>query len=180
MGNQAFMYKSTRILTAILIASAPFAATAGSYGTAGVSDDKVGRATASADTVWCERIEARVSRTLFAQMDCGDTVGASSAVAGERITNGRRTLKDFFTVKRNGPVKDPKESDDPDSPIRVVPNEPDDDNPSNEPVGKWDRLEDFGINRDNLFDQDSNTFEQIKDFANNTDHGGDWSGFDLD
>ena len=172
MGNQAFMRNTAKVLAVMAVAAAPASVSAGSYGSAGVSDAKVGR-TAATDTVWCERIEANVPRNLFAQMEC-----ASPAVAGERITN-RRTLKDFFTVRRNGPTKDPKENDDPDR--RVTTNTPDDDPDTptaNEPVGKWDRLNDLGVTPSNFNRQSPDFKEEFQDFFEENGGRGDWSGFD--
>ena len=171
MGNQAFMGRPAKVLAVIVMATLPTSGFAGSYGSAGVSDATVGQ-TAAADTIWCERIEARVPRNLFARMEC-----ASSAVAGERITN-RRTLRDFFTVRRNGPVKDPAENDDPDR--RVTTNTPDDDPntpTANQPTAKWDRLGDLGVTPQNINRQSPEFQQEFQDYFEENGGRGDWSGF---
>lgn len=44
-------------------------------------------------------------------------------------------------------------------------------------TSKWDRLADFGVNRDNYKDQDRGLLDQIKDFRQENGSKGDWSGF---
>ena len=183
MNKQAFTGKPVGIVTALIVAATPVTVSAGSYGSAGVSDASVGQ-TASQDTVWCERVEARVPRNLAARMNCGDsTVPASSAVAGERITNGRRTIKDFFTVRRNGPVEDPKERDDPDRRVvRIIDRGPDGEGGGGEGPGggfvsKSDRLNELGITSDNLANQSPDLTTEMGDFNDIAGPDGDWSGF---
>ena len=44
-------------------------------------------------------------------------------------------------------------------------------------TSKWDRLADFGVNRDNYKDQDRDLLDQIKDYRKENGSKGDWSDF---
>ncbi len=76
---------------AAVLLSSPTPLVAGGYGSSAVADSQVSNQTAAQGTVWCERLDASVTESLFRQMDCGSgSAGfASPAVAGERVTNRR-------------------------------------------------------------------------------------------
>ncbi|MEO9824845.1 MAG: hypothetical protein ABJF50_10570 [Paracoccaceae bacterium] len=112
---------------------------AGSYGSSAVADSNVSNQQAAQGTVWCERLDASVTESLFRQMDCGSgEVGiARPAVAGERVTNRGQSIFDRFPHNRKAPaastdsdsdivttVSTTPTSGDPDGPTAGDPDEP--------------------------------------------------------
>lgn len=178
----------TLLLTTAL--SLPGIASAGGYGTAGVSDASVGQTASAGETVYCRNLNTEVPRQLYVEMDCGDGVltgFATPQVAPERFTDEPEETG-FFGLPphvRSGPTP----NDDNDRP-RLIDNErpdPDDNGtptvpvdkepePETGPIGKWERLNELGINRDNFGDQGPGFVQDIRDYRE-SNPGGDWSGF---
>lgn len=89
MKNDRALLNVTRSIAAVILLS-PTPLVAGGYGSTAVADAQVSNQQVAQGTVWCERLDASVTESLFRQMDCGSgSAGfASPAVAGERVTNG--------------------------------------------------------------------------------------------
>ncbi|AZQ66846.1 hypothetical protein EF888_06655 [Silicimonas algicola] len=182
--KQAFHNSSTTIITAVALTIAPLPLLAGGYGAAGVSDANVGQQSAQGSQVYCERLDASVPEDLYAQMDCGPSGVARSAVAPERITNGGIAgfLSGLFRPA-------PAESDSPRG-QRTVSRDDNDSGPNPNPgpkptppdettsVAKWERLEQLGVTRGNLSEQPKEFREQVMEYRSTHGAQGDWSGFD--
>lgn len=101
------MKKSRAWLTAsAVLLLAPTPLIAGGYGSTAVADSNVSNQQAAQGMVWCERLDASVTESLFRQMDCGSEAAgiARPAVAGERITNRRPSLFERFPHNRKAPA----------------------------------------------------------------------------
>ncbi len=183
---------SANILVMASLAIVPSAVSAGGYGTAGVSDANVGQQVAQGG-IWCPALEATISETLYTQMDCEG--GPRDAVAGERITNERRGLFGIFGAHEPRPSV---QNDDDDPAPRVTRNQPTPNTPSGEPtdegpsddpkdddpvaanVGKWDRLGEIGVTRENYRDRTTSEFRsRVGEYRNREGYDGDWSGFNV-
>ena len=192
--------KAKIIVTAAFVA-VPGALFAGGYGDTAVKDARVGQAGPQGETVYCRRLDQDIPERLAARMDCGGAP-AQPRVAGERTSSGLLgALSNLFGGGGNGG------SGGDDGGSRGTSDGDDGDRNNNGGGGsgggsggsgggsgggdggsgggdggsnftsKWDRLADFGVNRDNYKDQDRDLLDQIKDYRKENGSKGDWSDF---
>ncbi len=168
---------TTALLSAMLVL--PGVATGGGYGTAGVSDATVGAPTEATALVWCPKIKAEIPIQLQAQMDCSDGVAVGTAtpvVAPARFGTGLLGLPPHQPKGRNV-------TNDDDGPTSILtvneklnpgPIAPD---PADNAIGKWDRLSQLGVDRQN-YDQQSQDFrDAVKNYRSTHGTSGDWTNF---
>jgi hypothetical protein len=166
-------FKSFVAVAALAAATNPLAA--GSFGSAGTEDARVGRY-AGQTTIWCERLEASVPEQLFRDLDCGsDESVVRDAVAGERVTNRGGGLVGLLGPHIRG-GNTPNDDDGPSDGLTILDRyKPTPETGSDDPVDKWDRLGELGVTPEN-FDEQSDSFkEQVGDYIDSGDS--DWSGF---
>lgn len=188
-----------KLFSVVCVAGAlalPSVSSAGGYGTAGVSDARVGQSAVATATLWCPRLNAEVPLELVRQMDCGDGVAVGSAqpaVAPARIRRGP------FGLPPHDPSRLEEDRNDPDNdPVVVVSTNPSpndngsDDNDNSDPndntsdpnnndgfVDKWTALGDYGVTQDNYDQQPPEVMQPIEDYFNAHGGDGDWSGFSI-
>ncbi|NNF92903.1 MAG: hypothetical protein HKM96_16060 [Boseongicola sp.] len=158
------------LLTTVMIL--PTLAAAGGYGSAGVKDATVGPSATATATVWCPALETEIPVALQADMNCGEAVAVGSAkpkVARERFGPGPFGLPPH---ERIGPT--PKDDDNDQPPLTTVSKDP---APDNNPVDKWGRLGQLGVNQSNYHQQGQGFIDKVDAFRNQAGTSGDWSNF---
>ena len=201
MGANADMTTKAKIIVTAAFVAVPGALFAGGYGDTAVKDARVGQAGPQGETVYCRRLDQDIPERLAARMDCGGAP-AQPRVAGERTSSGLLgALSNLFGGGGNGG------SGGDDGGSRGTSDGDDGDRNNNGGGGsgggsggsgggsgggdggsgggdggsnftsKWDRLADFGVNRDNYKDQDRDLLDQIKDYRKENGSKGDWSDF---
>ena len=192
-----------KIVAVVAVTAIPSSLLAGAYGESAVRDSRVANTASNQAMVPCARLNRNIPANLAADMDCGSS-RAAPAVAGERVRNGPvASFFDRFRHKRNsGPPASNDDgpntgdtssrppvttvSSDPSGPSSPTPTPTDDgggDGGGGTPtanVGKWDRLGDFGVTRENYNDQPTDLQQQITDFRTSNPGDADWSAFSPD
>ena len=172
----------------------PFPVMAGGYGEAGVRDATVGQMPAETAAVWCPKLRTEVPIELQRQLDCEDGIAvgtAEPAVAPARFVRGLFGLPPHQPIGGSSALEDDGDrpvvpttatptpaNPTPQDPTPEVTDREEPENPgSSGPKSKWERLNELGITKENLKDQDEEIRDAIENLVKNPPPNRDWSGF---